>query len=102
MHCEQARQNLTLIRVLQLSMADKHLSLGHDCAMLSHSLYEMGWSSILTQTSNMLWKNIQFYMASIFQSFFCPQERFQAPHLLSVQYLTLAVQSKLKVSVLSI
>lgn len=42
MHCEQARQNLTLIHVLQLTMADKHLSLGHDCVPCSHILY-MKW-----------------------------------------------------------
>jgi len=40
-------------------------------------------------------------MVSPFHSFFCPQQRFQAPHLLSVQYLTLAVQSEFEVSILS-
>lgn len=46
-------------------------------------------------------KSIPFYVVSLFHSFFCPQQRFQAPHLLSVQYLTLAMQSELKVSILS-
>lgn len=46
-------------------------------------------------------KSIQFSVVSLFHSFFCPQQRFQAPHLLSVQYLTLAVQPELEVTILS-
>lgn len=39
LHCEQARQNLLLIHMLQLTMADKRLSLEHNCVPWPHILY---------------------------------------------------------------
>lgn len=39
LHCEQARQNLLLIHMLQLTMVDKRLSLEHNCVPWPHILY---------------------------------------------------------------